>query len=154
MRKHDLKLRALGAVAAMAFLAPAVALAAPVAVPSGYQYSLPLPSVTIGQDLQASGVAAVTSAIASATQSSTFTPLAGRPFNVQLSGTFVATCQLERQINAVWAPLTVSASGSIVQVYLWSAPASEIVVESQAAVPYRVNCTSYTSGTVNVSLSQ
>jgi hypothetical protein len=102
----------------------------------------------------ASGVTPVSSTFTATGQSASFTPLAGRPFNVSVQGTFVATCQLERQINSVWQLLTVSASGSVVQLYKWSTPASEIVVEPEFGIPYRINCTAYTSGTVSYRVSQ
>jgi hypothetical protein len=73
-------------------------------------------------------------------------------FNVSLWGTFVATVQLERSFDngTTWLPLT--ANGT--QVMKWTAPASESTGETEAGVLYRLNCTAYTSGTVNYRLSQ
>jgi hypothetical protein len=102
----------------------------------------------------ASDVTPVSGTLTATGQSASFTPLAGRPFNVSVQGTFVATCQLERQINSIWQPLTVSASGSVVQLYKWSSPASEIVVEPEFGIPYRINCTAYTSGAIPYKVSQ
>lgn len=102
----------------------------------------------------ASGVAPVSGTFSSTGQSASFTPLAGRGFNASVWGTFAATCQLERQVGSIWQPLTVSAVGSVYQIYRWSAPASETVVEPKFGVPYRINCVSYTSGPVSYEVSQ
>ena len=78
--------------------------------------------------------------------------LVDRAFNISLWGTFVATVQLERSFDngTTWLPLT--ANGS--QVYRFSAPCSEPCDETEAGVLYRLNCTSFTSGTVNYRISQ
>ncbi len=113
--------------------------------------------------LGASGVAAVTATITSAAASGAFTPLAGRAFHVQLAGTVAAACTLERQLDgATWVPITVTANGITTTLYQWnftaSANVSEDVVESQASVPYRVDCGaqlgSFTSGSLAVRMSQ
>lgn len=77
-------------------------------------------------------------------------PSAG--FNVSLWGTFVGSVQLERSFDngTTWLPLT--AAGT--PLYVWTAPASEVCEEPEAGVLYRLNCTAYTSGTVNYRLSQ
>lgn len=82
----------------------------------------------------------------------TFTPKAGRGFNVEGSGTFVAGYQLERLLpgETVWKPIT--AAGT--QLYVWTVPASESAEEDEFNAQYRVNVTSYTSGTLNVRISQ
>ncbi len=113
--------------------------------------------------LGASGVAAVTATISSAAASGSFTPLAGRTFHVQITGAAVAICPLERQLDSsTWVPITVTANGITTTLYQWnfsgSASVSEDVVESQAAVPYRVDCGaqlgSFTSGSLAVRVSQ
>lgn len=101
-----------------------------------------------------SGNAPVTGSFSSATTSAAFIPLAGRPFNVSVSvpSSFVGTVQLERCFagESVWRPMT--AAG--VQLYVWSSAASEPAEEAEFGVSYRLNCTAYTSGTINYRISQ
>ena len=87
-----------------------------------------------------------------AVQSAYLTPLAGRGFNVSLWGTFAGSTQLERSFDSgtTWLPIT--AAGT--QLYIWTAPASEQAQEDQYAVLYRLNNTTYTSGTWNYIISQ
>ena len=94
----------------------------------------------------ASGVSSVTGTITSATQSSTFTPTAGRLFNITISGTWTGSCQLEREFASTWYPVTVTAAGSVIQVENWTANASDAYVEGEASVPYRINCASTVTG--------
>lgn len=100
----------------------------------------------------ASGVTAVSGTFVATGQSATFIPIAGRAFNISLWGTFVATVQLERSFDGgtTWLPLT--AAGT--QLYVWTAPASELAQDDEYGVRYRLNCTAYTSGTVNYRISQ
>lgn len=99
-----------------------------------------------------SGITPVTGSFGAAGQSATFSPMPGRDFNVSLWGTFSGTVQLERSLDgaANWLPIT--AAGT--QLYQWTAPASETASEAEAGVLYRLNCTAYTSGTINYRLSQ
>lgn len=85
-------------------------------------------------------------------QSSAVTISPIRAFNVSVWGTFVGTVQLERSFDGgtTWLPIT--AAGT--QIYTWTAPASEIAAEPEANVSYRLNCTAYTSGTINYRISQ
>jgi hypothetical protein len=78
---------------------------------------------------------------------------AAAPFNISIWGTFVGTVRLERSFDggATWLPKTAGGSGSI---YTYTSPVSEVDEEPEAAVAYRLNCTSYTSGTINYRLSQ
>ena len=71
-------------------------------------------------------------------------------FNVSLWGAFVATVQLERSFDGgvTWLPLT-AIGGSLA----FTTPCSEIFEEPESNVDYRLNCTAYTSGTVNYRLS-
>jgi len=71
-------------------------------------------------------------------------------FNMSLWGTFVGTVQLERSFDngTTWLPIT--ALGSSIT---FTAPASESFEEPEVGVIYRLNCTAYTSGTVNYRLS-
>lgn len=100
----------------------------------------------------ASGVAPVTPALTSATCSAAFTPIAGRAFNVSAWGTFVATYQLFRSFDAGTTKLPITAAGTVL--YQWTAPASETAEETEYGVAYYVCATSYTSGTLNVRISQ
>lgn len=99
-----------------------------------------------------SGVTPIIAALTSAISTATFTPNAGRGFNVSTWGTFVASFQLERSFDsgANWLPIT--AAGT--QLYQWTAPESEQAEEDEYGVQYRVHVTSYTSGTLNIRLSQ
>lgn len=80
------------------------------------------------------------------------TPSFAKLCNVEVSGTFSAGVQLERLLpgETVWKPIT--AAGT--QLYVWTAPASEQFTESEPGTLYRLNCTAYTSGTVNYRISQ
>jgi len=89
-------------------------------------------------------------------QSSSFLPdgvddLISRPFNLSIWGTFVGTVQLERSFDngVTWLPLTALGSS-----LAFTAPCSETFTECEASVIYRLNCTAYTSGTINYRLSQ
>lgn len=75
-----------------------------------------------------------------------------RDFNVTLYGTFAATVRLERTFDGGvnWHPITANGTA----LYVWTAPVSESNGESQRGVSYRLNCTVYTSGTVNYRVSQ
>lgn len=103
-----------------------------------------------------SGLAPVQSTFTATGASAAFAPILGRDFNVSLwntpGHTFVASVQLERSFDngVTWLPIT--AAGT--QLYQWTAPASEVANECEGNVLYRLNCTSYTSDTVNYRISQ
>jgi hypothetical protein len=99
-----------------------------------------------------SGKTPVTGSFSAAGQSASFQPINGRAFNITLWGTFSASVQLERSFDsgATWRALT--ASG--VTLYAWTGAASETAEEAEYGVIYRLNCTAYTSGTVNYRISQ
>lgn len=88
----------------------------------------------------ASGTAVVTGAMTTVgNASTTFSPVPGRPFNVTLAGTFAGgAIQIERSFDAgaTWNPLT---SNTVVRSF--TANASEMVIESEASVGYRLYCT-------------
>lgn len=98
----------------------------------------------------------ITGSFTATGQSASFAPFSQpvppRDFNVSLWGTFSATVQLERSLDngSTWLPIT--AAGT--QLYVWTTPASEVVEEPEASVIYRLNCTAFTSGTVNYRISQ
>lgn len=103
------------------------------------------PLMTAPGAAPASGVTAVAATFTSSTQSASFTPQAGRPFNVSLWGTFVASTALERSFDAgtTWLPCATART----------APDSFVCLEPEYGVLYRLNCT-WTSGTVNYRISQ
>lgn len=72
----------------------------------------------------------------------------GSPSTINLSlwGTFVGTVKPERSFDngTTWTPLT--ALGSAIA---FTAPASETFEEGESVALYRLNCTAYTSGTIN-----
>lgn len=74
-------------------------------------------------------------------------------FNVAIWGTFVATVGLEKSFDGgtTWLPVSRDAAGTAAT---WTAPANIVVTEPEADVQYRLNCSAYTSGTVNYRISQ
>ena len=102
--------------------------------------------------LLTSGVSNVASTFVATGTSASFTPLAGRGFYFSLWGTFVGSVQLERSFDSGtnWLPIT---AGGI-QLFKWSAPASETDQMDKTGVLHRLNCTAYTSGTINYMLCQ
>jgi len=104
----------------------------------------------------------VTGSFTATGQSSPFKPalriMAWGEFNVFLTGTAVATVQLERSYDGgtTWCVIVVGS----VQMNKWDynstalANISEIVEEPQLGVIYRLNCTSFTSGTLAYQISQ
>lgn len=74
-------------------------------------------------------------------------------FNVAIWGTFVATVTVERSFDGgtTWVPVAATAGGSALS---HTAPTSYSLQEVERDVLYRLNCTAYTSGTVNYRVSQ
>ena len=74
------------------------------------------------------------------------------PFDGPITGTFVATLQLERSFDGgtTYAPLSGSTIGTTAT---FTAPTTFVGNETERGVLYRVNCTAYTSGTANVRIS-
>jgi hypothetical protein len=74
-------------------------------------------------------------------------------FNLNIQGTFVATITLERSFDQglTWNTLATDSTGTATA---FTAPLSLIAYEPENNVRYRLNCTSYTSGTVTWRLSQ
>lgn len=73
-------------------------------------------------------------------------------YNVAITGTFVATVQLERSFDGgvTYAPISGDTIGTTVT---FTAPTTFVGSEAERGVLYRVNCTAYTSGTANVRIS-
>jgi hypothetical protein len=99
----------------------------------------------------------VSGSLSSATTGNTFAPVVSDRdtnaggFNVIISGTFVATARLEKSVDngVTWVPLTVQTGGGVVQLYTFTAPGADQVQEYVPGLLYRLNCTAYTSGTIN-----
>src|ERR1044072_6658965 len=73
-------------------------------------------------------------------------------FNLSLSGTFVATVQLERSFDggSNWLPVTYVDGSALT----WTVPVSTTLNEPELGVQYRLNCTAFTSGTVRYRTSR
>lgn len=96
-------------------------------------------------------------------QSGSFVPIASarsttNAFNIVLSGTASATVQLERTFDQGSTWVKIYAGG--IQLYKWTYDGttilniSETAEEPEQGVWYRLNCTSYTSGTLTYRISQ
>lgn len=70
------------------------------------------------------------------------------------SVTYVGSVQLERSFDAglTWIVCNVGGQGALA---VWNAgtPVSNVVGEAESCVAYRLNCTAYTSGTINTRIS-
>lgn len=99
-------------------------------------------------------MANVTGSFAATGQSSSFQPIirdrSWGMFNLELRGTFVATVQLERSLDGMnWVACT-----NLGAPVTFNSAVSEVCQENERGAVYRLNCTSYTSGTINYRLSQ
>ena len=98
-----------------------------------------------------SGTPTVTGSFAAPGQSASFLPLAGRPFNISLWGSFTGSVQLERSFDGTnWLPVT--AGG--VQVCKYTAACSESFTENETVPVYRLNATALSVGSASYRLSQ
>lgn len=128
----------------------ALALAAALALFAGPAFANPDP---VSPQYGPSGVPPVTGAFTATGCTKAFTvSLPGRDTNVSGWGTFVATWQLFRSFDGGVTLLPITASGTTL--YQWTAPASESFSESEYGVQYYACVTAYTSGTVNIRISQ
>lgn len=88
----------------------------------------------------------VSGSVASATTIGPYQPFAKQPFNVVITGSFVATVELQRSVNGgtyvTVSPPTLSAIAA------FTAPASFSVEEPDPASLYQLNVTGWTSGTI------
>jgi hypothetical protein len=105
-----------------------------------------------GSGYSSSGTTPIINSFNSSAQSSNFIPLAGRAFNITLYGTFVATVQLERSFDGGINWFYITSNGF--QLFKFNSICSEQYQEDQVGVLYRLNCISYTSGTINYRLEQ
>lgn len=71
--------------------------------------------------------------------------------NVSLWGTFVGTVKVQRSFDGGTTWIDVTDSNGLV--YEYTGPASFRIDEPEKSVLYRLNCTAYTSGTINYRLS-
>jgi hypothetical protein len=80
-----------------------------------------------------------------------FVPVSGRGFNVTISGTFVGTLKLERSFDdgVTYHPCTDNGTA-----ITYTAPASEVILEPEHSVTYRLRMDAYTSGDAVVRISQ
>jgi hypothetical protein len=76
----------------------------------------------------------------------------GNGFNVSVTGTFVGSVQLEWSFDggATWSPLSYATGQTIT----WTTPAGMTFINWGRGILYSINCTAYTSGTINYRLSQ
>lgn len=74
-------------------------------------------------------------------------------FNLTLSGTFVGTVRLRRSFDngATWFPVSRDTAGNEAS---YTAPASLVANEPENGVLYQLECTAFTSGTINYRLSR
>ena len=81
-----------------------------------------------------------------------FTQPIGGVYNVTITGTFVATVQLERSFDggATYAPISGPTLGTTAT---FTAPTTFVGNETERGVLYAVNCTAFTSGTATVRVS-
>lgn len=150
------KLVALALILAAAIQTPCLAAAPPSYTPDGKAIQFTGPGLSDGSSY------AVSTAISSATATPAWIPRKGLGSHVQLTGTAVATCYLERQLDgATWTPITVTVAGSTIIQYQYaynSVALGEDFTEGQYNVAYRLDCGaqlgSYTSGTLTVRFSE
>lgn len=102
----------------------------------------------------------VTGSFAATGQSASFLPSPAKrdqngAFNIALTGTAVATVQLEKSFDGGTTWCAIYAGG--IQLKQWSYSSgnfAETATESEAGVLYRLNCTAFTSGSLAYRLSQ
>ena len=77
---------------------------------------------------------------------------AATTYNLFFTGTFSAIAQLEKSFDGgnSFVPASLDTAGDPAS---YSVPASVTGFEPEKGIYYRVNCTAYTSGTINVRLS-
>lgn len=109
------------------------------------------PDVAFAQ-LARAGKDPITAACTGAAQGTAwFRPVTGRRFNIDVSGTFVATVAVERSFDDGATARAVTVNGTAIT---RTAAASESLSEDENGVLYRLRCTAWTSGTVNLRISQ
>lgn len=99
----------------------------------------------------ASGLSPVTGLFNATGYSAPFAPIAGRAFNFTATGTFVGTIVLVRSFDGGVTKVPLTALGS--SLYTFTGPFSESYTEDESGVQYFLQCSAYTSGTINYRLS-
>lgn len=90
-------------------------------------------------------------------QSASYRPTLSIPgqsamFNVSIYGTFVGTVAIQRQVDGTnW--VTCSTDGTGTAASYTTFPITVEVAEDEPGIPYRLNCTAYTSGTASYRIS-
>lgn len=74
------------------------------------------------------------------------------PFNMFLWGTFSGTVLLQRSFDSggTWITCSTDSSGTLAS---YAAAVSLVINEPEAGMQYRLNCSAYTSGTINYRIS-
>jgi hypothetical protein len=111
-------------------------------------------ATTLGQ-LSPSGTTAILGSFTSTGNSGYFIPIYGRPLNILIFGTFVATISLYRKTQAGGSYFTnfpITAQGT--QLYTYTAPCNERYTEYVNGTTILLVCTSYTSGTASFVINQ
>ncbi len=124
----------------------------------GVSPSNPLP--TYAGPLGASGVTPLAGTFTGTGSSATFTPAAGRSFNLAVWATggtapgspLNGTVYLARSIDGGTTFLPLTANGT--QLETFTTVASETWAESQVGALYQLVCSAYTSGTINYRFAQ
>lgn len=98
---------------------------------------------------------AVTNALTTTGNGSDFQPKtsegAAGNFNIAVSGTFVGTVVLEKSFDkTTYIPVSRPGTGTAIS---YTAPGAEVLSEPEAGVTYRWRCSAFTSGTINVRIS-
>jgi hypothetical protein len=102
--------------------------------------------------LAPSGKTPVTGTFTAIGQSAAFEPLAGRDFNIQLTGPFVATVALEMSLDGgtTYSPVMVDDT----QLGRFTVPGMRSWSASEVGARFRLACTAFASGTVTYRISQ
>ena len=94
--------------------------------------------------------AVLTGTLTSATQSTIWSCYGA--FNFAVWGTFTANLQLEKTYDSSTTWIPVAFNNNPTQVFV-NAPASLTIGELERGVAYRLNCVSFTTGTINYRFS-
>jgi hypothetical protein len=93
------------------------------------------------------------SAALAALDAATTPALVHGPFNLTVSGTFVATIAAERSFDGgtTWVPVWADGGGVAL---IFTGPASHIMVEPESGVLWRLRASAFTSGSAAARVSQ
>lgn len=100
-----------------------------------------------------SGIPSVAGNLSATGNSLTFSPIAGRPFNVRVAGTFTGNYQIQRLLSGdSWQTISRDSAGNSA-VYADNIPFNGTLVESEAGATYRIAFTR-TTGSIDYRFSQ